>query len=371
MAPLRLTKIVRDLPLTVPFVGPEALERANGIQIKARLGANESSFGPSPKAIAAMVEAARENWKYSDPENHGLRTAIAAHHGVSTDNVMVGEGIDGLLGLTIRLLIEPGETVVTSDGAYPTFNAHVASGGGRLVKVPMRHDLEDLNALLQTAKSEQARLIYVSNPNNPMGTFWSAEAIETLCRNLPGETGLILDEAYADTAPPGTAPPINCELDQVLRYRTFSKAYGLAGARIGYVIGPSSLIPAFDKVRNHYGINRVGQLGALEALKDQAYLQSAVRQIAEARSQLAAVAVRHGLQPIPSGANFVAIDCGEGSEKSDFIQSALLRAGVFVRRPSVAPLNRCIRVSCGSAGQIEIFADALSAALNAWRQHLP
>jgi histidinol-phosphate aminotransferase len=130
------TPLVDKLPSTVPFVGPEAQERARGRTFRARIGANESVFGPSPRAIAAMEKAAGEAWMYCDPENHDLKQALAAHHGVAPGNVVVGEGIDGLFGYVVRLFVEPGVTVASSLGAYPTFNFHVNGFGGRLVTTP-------------------------------------------------------------------------------------------------------------------------------------------------------------------------------------------------------------------------------------------
>ena len=259
----RFTALVDGLPALVPFVGPEAQERARGRAFRARLGANESLFGPSPKALAAMRAAADGNWMYADPESHELRAALAQFHGVGLDNIVIGEGIDGLLGLAVKLVVEPGSAVVTSDGTYPTFNFHVAGGGGRLVRVPYRDDKQDLGALLDAARREDARILYVCNPDNPMGSFWAAEALRGLIAALPSGVLLLLDEAYCDTAPAAELLPVDAGNAQVLRLRTFSKAYGLAGARIGYCIGEARVIRAFEKVRNHYGINRVGQIGAL------------------------------------------------------------------------------------------------------------
>ncbi|MEM9585554.1 MAG: aminotransferase class I/II-fold pyridoxal phosphate-dependent enzyme, partial [Pseudomonadota bacterium] len=160
----RYTPLAATLPASVPFVGPEAQERARGAAFDARLGANESVFGPSPKAIQAMANAASEVWMYGDPESHDLRHAIAAHHGVGADTIMVGEGIDCLLGYLVRLLIGAGDAVVTSDGAYPTFNYHVVGFGGALHKVPYVDDHEDPAALLEKAQEVGAKLIYFSNP---------------------------------------------------------------------------------------------------------------------------------------------------------------------------------------------------------------
>lgn len=362
-----LTRIVRDLPKLVPFVGPEAQERARGRPFAARLGANESLFGPSPAAVRAMAEAAGESWKYSDPENHDLREAVARHHRVQAENVVIGEGIDGLLGLAVRMAAEPGAVVVTSDGAYPTFNFHVAAQGARLVKVPYRADREDLEALLATARATNAAVLYVSNPDNPMGSWWSAGEINRLIGALPDGLLLLLDEAYCDTAPADAIPPIDVTNPQVIRLRTFSKAYGLAGARIGYAVGERELISAFEKVRNHYGINRIGQIGALVALTDQPYLSAAVGKIDRARERIADIARRNGLVPLPSAANFVTLDCGADGPFAKAVLDALLARDIFVRKPAVAPLDRCIRVSCGRDEDLALFERALPDALAAAR----
>lgn len=354
------TPIIASLPRLVPFVGPEAMERARGRPFRARLGANESVFRPSPKAVAVMRDAAAENWKYSDPENYELRAAIAAHHNVPLGCVVVGEGIDGLLGLTCSLFLSPGSGVVTTDGAYPTFNFHVLAHGGAIRSVPMRGFREDVPRLIETAKATSACIVYVSNPNSPMGTWWTANEINSFISALPPQTLLILDEAYCDTAPSGTAPAIDVSNAQVIRYRTFSKAYGLAGARIGYALGEQNVIAAFDKVRNHYGINRVGQLGAQAALGDQDYLKGVVAQIADARNRIAAIARDNGLNPMTSAASFVAIDCGADGAFASRILAGLLERDVFVRKPMAAGLDHFIRVSCGRPEDLDIFAEALS-----------
>ncbi len=365
-----ITFVVEALPHTVPFVGPEQMERMRGRPFRARLGANESAFGPAPGAIAAMAAAAQDSWKYCDPENHDLRAAIARFHGVEIDNVVIGEGIDGLLGLAVKITADPGTPVVTSDGAYPTFNFHVAAQGARLVKVPFRNDHEDLDALLAAAIREQARVLYVSNPNNPMGSWWPAAELQKLIAALPDHLLLLLDEAYCDTAPPGSIPAIATGNPQVLRLRTFSKAYGLAGARIGYALGEAGLIANFEKVRNHYGINRIGQIGALAAIEDQAHLASVVTNIAHARDRIASIARDNGLNPLPSATNFVAIDCGRDGPFAKAVLDGLLDRDVFVRKPAAPGLDRCIRVSCGLDAELDLLAEVLPAALAAARKTL-
>ncbi len=361
----RFTRIIENLPSSVPFVGPEAQERSRGAPFKARIGANESVFGPSPKAIAAIREAAGENWKYCDPDNHDLKSAIARFHGVSPANVVIIEGIDGGLGLANRMFVEPGDAVITSDGAYPTFNFHVAACGGQLTKVPYREDREDIEALLDHARRNEAKILYLTNPDNPMGTWWRAEDIDRLISELPPGTMLLLDEAYCDTAPADALPALDLANPMVLRFRTFSKAYGLAGARVGYCLGEESVIENFEKVRNHYGINRLGQIAARAALEDQAYLRETVSNIAAARERIGAIARSHGLSPIGSATNFVAIDCQRDGAFAQRLMGELLRRDIFVRMPAVEPLNRCIRISAGRAPDLDLFEEAMPAALAA------
>lgn len=337
--------------------------RASGRAFRARLGANESVFGPSPNAIAAMQSAAADLWMYGDSEAHDLRVALADHHGIAPENIIIGEGIDGLLGNLVRLLVGPEDPVVTSDGAYPTFNYHVAGFGGALLKVPYREDHEDPAALLERAEAANAKILYFCNPDNPMGSWHPARIVQRMIDAVPEGTLLVIDEAYIDAAPEGTAPPIDPINPQVIRMRTFSKLYGLAGLRIGYAIGAAPLIAKFDRVRNHFGVGRLSQIGALAALQDQEWLQQVRAAVIEARYELGRIATDNGLHALPSGTNFVTIDCGRDGAFARRLVAELMARDVFVRMPFIAPHDRCIRVSAGRAPEREIFAHALRDAL--------
>ncbi len=361
----RLTRLAQSLPAAVPFVGPEAQERTRGQAFRARIGANENVFGPSPRAIEAMREAAAHTWKYGDPESHDLRAALARHLGVGFENVMVGEGIDGLLGYLVRLLIEPGDRVVTSAGAYPTFNYHVAGFGGKLVSVPYRDDAEDAPALAARARETGAKMVYLANPDNPMGSWHAAAQVQAMIDALPGDCLLVLDEAYIEFAPEGTAPPIDTGQANVIRMRTFSKAYGMAGARVGYAVGHARLIDAFNRIRNHFGMSRISQAGALAALADRDWLSETVSRVTQARETIARIARDNGLSALPSAANFVTVDCGRDGDFARTVLGELVARGIFVRMPFVAPQDRCIRVTAGTATELEAFADALPASLQA------
>jgi len=230
--------------------------------------------------------------------------------------------------------------------------------------VPYNNDHEDPEALFTKAAEVDAKLVYLANPDNPMGTWHGGAALARAMDLLPQGTLLILDEAYVDTAPEGTALPLDWNDPRVVRLRTFSKAYGMAGARVGYAIGAPEVITAFHKVRNHFGMNRAGQAGALAALADTEWHRDIVAKIDTARQRIAEIARLNGLAPLPSAANFVTIDCGADGAFAKRVLEGLITRGIFVRMPFVAPQNRCIRVSCGTPENLDAFAAALPAAIS-------
>lgn len=356
------TNLVRALPATVPFVGPEAIERASGRRLRLRLGANESLFGPSPRAQEAMRAAVGDVWMYGDPENDSLRTELARVHGVGVENIVVGCGIDDLLEWIVRAALDPGEIAVTSLGAYPTVNYHVHGHGGRIEQVPYRDDRNDLEALVAAAKHTDARLLYLANPDNPTGTWLSPIDVAASMDQVPPDCIFILDEAYVDFAPAGAVPPLDVNRANVLRLRTFSKAYGMAGARIGYAIGHAETIAVFEKIRLHFGVNRVAQAGALAALGDAAYLRSVVRAVQEGRDELAVLAYSLDLSTLPSATNFVAFDLGT-RDRAHAVMRALAERDVFARLPGAPPLDRLVRVTVAPAPHRAAFAEIFAAVI--------
>jgi histidinol-phosphate aminotransferase len=354
------TRIVQDIPATVPFLAPEAIERRSGKALTLRLGANESAFGPSPLALEAMCQAAAHvNW-YGDPESYDLRAALANRHGVGMEHVVVGCGVDDLLEVIVRAFLAPGETAVTSLGGYPTFAYHVAGYGGRLERVPYHDDRNDLAGLAEAANRAQARIVYLANPDNPSGSWVTAKEIGALVEALPEDCLLLLDEAYSDFAPDDALPQIDVRDPRVIRARTFSKAHGMAGARIGYALATAEIIAAFDKIRLHFGVNRIAQAGALASLQDTSHLEQVVAAVATGREEYAALAHEVGFAPLPSATNFVTMDVG-GVERARALVTALAKRGVFIRMPGAPPLDRCIRVTVGTPEERAAFAEALRA----------
>jgi histidinol-phosphate aminotransferase len=360
---LRYSRLVGALSAVVPFVPPEAFERQLGHPIAVRIGANESAFGPSPKAVAAIREGAtRVNW-YCDPEGYVLREALARHHGVARDQIGLGAGADGLLGLVVRAVIDPGDPVVMSHGAYPTFAFHVNGFGGRFVTPPYRAFRNDAASLADAAQKSNARLVYLSNPDNPTGSWLPAAEQLAILEKLPAGSLLILDEAYSDFAPEGSLPSIDPEDPRIIRIRTFSKAHGMAGARVGYAIGARELIAAFDKIRHHFGVTRLSQEAALASLCDQDFIATVADRVAEGRRDYEALAAALDLEALPSATNFVAIDMGNGDRARATLTTLLSDEAVFLRMPGVAPLDRLIRVTVGTPPERQAFALALTRVL--------
>jgi histidinol-phosphate aminotransferase len=263
----------------------------------------------------------------------------------------------------VRLLVAPGTPVVTSLGAYPTFNYHVTGFGGVLHTVPYRDDAEDPEALLSMVRETGAPLVYLANPDNPMGSWLTGERVAALIGALPEDTVLCLDEAYADFAPEDAIPPLDMDEPRVIRMRTFSKAWGMAGARVGYALGHAGLIAAFDRVRNHFGVGRIAQAGALAALGDRDWIAGVRAQVEAARERIGGIAAGQGLVALPSATNFVTIDCGRDGAFAKRVLAGLVGRGVFVRMPFVAPQDRCIRVTAGRPADLDAFAAALPDAL--------
>jgi histidinol-phosphate aminotransferase len=359
---IRPAPAIDAIPATTPFVGPEQLMREHGLKQLVRLGANESAFGPSPKAIEAMnAEQVLLAW-YGDPESLDLRDALAAKHDCKPSQILVGAGIDDIMGLVVRGFVAPGGAALTTRGSYPTLNYHVIGYGGRLVYAQYHDDGRlDLDMLIDVAKKEKPSVIYLANPDNPSGTFVDRGSMIAFFEALPQDAVFLLDEAYADFVEADEVLPQHIE-DRLVRTRTFSKAYGMAGGRIGYCITSEAMIATMQKIRLHYGVNRNAQIGALASLSDEAFRRHVVSETAAGRDEYYALAQEFGLASIPSRTNFVCIDLGN-PERAVRVMNELLKREVWIRKPGLPPLDRFVRVSVGTKPMRDAFADAFRAVL--------
>lgn len=364
MQPPPFTRLVAGLEAANPFVGPETLERRAGRRFRVRAGANESAFGMSPRARAAAAGALdRLSW-YGDPENYDLRADLAAYHGVDLEQVLVGAGIDDLLALMVRAFATDGGRAVMTLGSYATFAYHAATFGVTLDCVPYGAGGQvDLAALAARARDSAgarggATVVYLANPDNPAGTWHAAEAVRGFAAALPPGCILALDEAYVDYAPPAPARALVTDDPRVVHLRTFSKAHGMAGARVAYAVGAPAVCAGLNKLRLQFGVSRVAQEAARASLADGAFVAGVGRRVAAGRAAYHELGRALGVPTLPSAANFVCFDLGT-RRRAEAVLAALLERGVFLRKPAAPPLDRCIRLSVGTEAEGRIVAAEL------------
>ena len=365
MSAPRLSQIVGGLPATIPFLGPEAIERQIGGALAVRLGANESLFSPSPRAVSALREAAFQSSFYGDPEGWELRVALAANHDARPENLVLGCGIDELLGLVCQAYLDPGETVVMSTGGYPTFAYHVNGHGGRFATTPYRDFQNDAMALVDLACREKAKILYLANPDNPTGSVLEPGLIAGMIAALPQNCLFLLDEAYAEFLEPAQLPEVALDDPRVIRFRTFSKAHGMAGLRLGYLFGAPETVRPLDRIRNQFGVGRLTQIAALESLRDRDHIAAVVAAVAEGRAHYARLADAAGCVALPSATNFVAFDLGTAARANALLKSLIENYRVFIRKPTFAPIDRLVRITIGPPEARAILADALLPAVAA------
>ena len=372
------TRLVAGLDAANPFVGPEALERGTGRKFRARVGANESAFGMSPRArVAAAAAIERLSW-YGDPENFDLRADLAAYHGVDVDQVLVGAGIDDLLALVLRAFATAGGRAVMPLGSYSTFAYHAATFGVALDTAPYgADDYVNLSALAAQARDSEAvrgsaargaaaggaTVVYLANPDNPSGTWQPDSAVRGLLEELPANCMVALDEAYIDYAPTAPARALLTDDARVVTMRTFSKAHGMAGARVAYAVGAARVCAGLDRLRLQFGVSRVAQEAARASLADQAFVAGVAREVADGRDAYHQLGRTLGLPTVPSATNFVCFDLGT-RQRAEAAMAALIERGVFVRKPPAPPLDRCIRLSVGTEAERHLVAAELRRVLN-------
>lgn len=313
-----------------------------------------------------QAEIVRTSW-YADPESVELRTALAARHACGIENIVIGVGIDDLMSLIVRTFCAPGEVSLATRGSYPTWTYHVIAYGVQLATAePTPGAAVDVDALLAQAALVKPKVVYVANPDNPSGTFVDASELARLRAGLADDVLLVIDEAYSDFVTPELLPPDRIE-PGIIRMRTFSKAYGLAGARLGYALADATHIATFQKIRQHYSVNRTAQIGVLAALGDSAYVKSVIAAVAEGREDYYALGRKLGVRTLPSSTNFVCFEIGTRPQAEAMV-ATLLEMGVFVRKPYAPPADGYIRVTIGTPDERATFAAVFAEALGRVRE---
>ena len=328
-----------------------------------KMASNENPFGPSPKAVQAMQAVLTESNFYPDNDAIELRQKLAERHNVLPEQIVPTAGSTAFLGIIARTLLSPGLNAVTSERSFIVYPIATQAAGGQLIQVPMRNNGFDLNAIA-AAVDQHTRIIYISNPNNPTGTLIPAKELDRFLDEVPEHVMVILDEAYYDFAEYFAASrKVDCSnaLDHVNRshrvvvLRTFSKAHGLAGVRVGYGIGPAELMGYFARMRTTFSISTVAQAAALAALDDEAHVKKTLKNNAEQAERLIAGLVELGYAPIPTWANFVYCELGDDAAA---VAKRFQTEGVIVRPLGPWGAPTAIRITIGTPEQNGIFLRA-------------
>jgi histidinol-phosphate aminotransferase len=345
-------------------------QQESGVAME-KMASNENPFGPSARAITAMKQAAERVNLYPDNDCIELRTAIAERHGLTAEQVMVTCGSTQALDIVSRTLLSPGLNAVTSERSFIVYPICTGAAGGKLIQVPMNGDTYDMEGLL-AAIDEKTRLVFVANPNNPTGTLIDPTTINRFLDRVPKHVLVVLDEAYYEFAEYFArvrAIDYSHAIDyvrqgrNVIVLRTFSKAQGLAGLRVGYGLGPAELIHYFNRVRFAFSVSEVAQAGALAALGDDEHVRKTVENNAAGAAYLTRKLSALGLRVVPTWANFLYVQVGENAGE---IGKRVQDEGVIVRPMTGnwgAPNS--IRVTVGTPAQNEKFIAALSKVLEA------
>ncbi|HET9695571.1 MAG TPA: histidinol-phosphate transaminase [Terriglobales bacterium] len=354
---------IRSMGRYVPGKTVRQAEQETGIR-SIKLASNENPFGPSPMAIEAIQRAASEvNW-YPDADSSELREAIAAHHAVPKDSVLLAAGSSSLLYIIGRTILGPGLNAVTSELSFITYPLVVQAAGATLVKVPMRDYRYDLDGIL-TAIDDNTRVVFLANPNNPTGTILSVDEIDRFLDRVPSHVMVVLDEAYSHFAEYFASErgvEYSHAIQQVLAgrnvivLRTFSKAQGLAGIRLGYGIANPELIQYFARVKVVFSVSAIAEAAGLAAMRDGAHIHKTLHNNAEGAKFLTAKLTDMGLKVLPTSANFIYVDVGEDCVA---VAKRLQAEGVIIRPLGGWGAKTAIRVSIGQPEENEQFVAAM------------
>jgi histidinol-phosphate aminotransferase len=339
----------------------EEVQRELGLERVVKLASNEGPFGPFPRALEALQRSAGELNRYPDGGAYRLRAALAERHGVRFEEIAIGGGADGLIDGISQAVLDEGDQIVCGWPSFPSYAIYARKLGAEPVQVPLRDDRYDLDALLH-AITERTKLVYICHPNNPTGTMNTRAELDAYFERVPDHVLTVLDQAYfeyvEDSDYADGIEEYYKARRQVIVLRTFSKIYGLAGARVGYGVGPADLVVALGKTRRAFDLTTPAQEAALASLDSPGELERRRQANAEGRAELERILTEAGYKVAgPAVGNFVFVDLGEDAQP--WFQ-ALLREGVIVRPLGGFGAPQAIRVTVGTTEDHAFLAEALS-----------
>jgi len=324
----------------------EELEREFGIRDAVKLASNENPLGPSPLALEAIRRSAENLHRYPNSGSYDLCQHLAGHLNLSCDNIVLGNGSDDLIAMLARVLLQPGDEAVLPEPSFLFYEIVIQSSGAVAIGIPLKSENTDLDGMLERI-GPKTRLVFVNNPHNPTGSLIEKSALDAFVEALPANVVLVIDEAYIEFVDDPRCPNSIDYLASgktVVGLRTFSKAYGLAGLRIGYGLMPAYFADLLHRVRQPFNVNSLAQAAAIAALEDQDFLAETVRLVNSELAFIYRSLDELGFRYCRSNANFLLIQV---NKKADDAFEDLLRQGVIVRSMSSYGYPDCIRVSVG------------------------
>lgn len=356
---------VRKLQPYVPGKPVAELEREYGVKDAIKLASNENPLGPGQMALGAVRGCLPELARYPDGSGYALKTSLAAKLGVDANRITLGNGSNDILELMARAFISPADEVIFSEHAFAVYPIVTQAVGGCAMIAPAREWGHDLSAMLKLI-SNRTRLIFIANPNNPTGTWLDAVALQNFISALPAHVLIVIDEAYFEYAR-HTRDDYPDAMQWVAHYpnlivaRTFSKAYGLAGLRVGYAVSNPEVADILNRVRQPFNLNSLALAAAQAALADDAHLTRSLQVNQQGMLQLTAAFAEMGLEFIPSAGNFVSVNVQRDAAP---VYEALLYEGVIVRPVASYGMPQHLRITIGLPEENERFIAALKKVLN-------
>ncbi|MBI4677096.1 MAG: histidinol-phosphate transaminase [Elusimicrobia bacterium] len=353
-------RFLRGLTPYIPGKAIAAVERELGLKAVVKLASNENPLGPSPKAMAALRRSLADCPLYPESSSPELRDALARFHKVDPASVIVGNGSDEIIRLLCEAFVEQDDEIIVSQYAFIRFKQQAAMMGGKVIEVPMVDWTHDLRTMAKTA-SLRTKIVFVANPNNPTGTYNTEDEIAELLGAVPFSTLVVLDEAYHHFAAalpgfPRTVPRLLERHPNLVAIRTFSKAYGLAGLRVGYGLADPELVGWLDRIRMPFNVNLPAQRACVEALKDSAFVKRSVALASNGRESLAREIRALGLEVLDSAGNFVFVHLPVPGRQ---VFHALLKHGIIIRPMDEYGLVKSVRITVGTPAQNRRLLDAL------------
>jgi histidinol-phosphate aminotransferase len=356
-------KCVQNLPPYPPGKPIEELEREMGIFGSIKLASNENALGPSPKAVNAITETLHKIHRYPDANAYYLREKLSRKFNLPMRRIMVGNGSDELIDLTLHTFLWPDEEVIVPMPGFILYETFAKAFDGTVITVPLSNFRIDLPAILK-ALSPQTKIIFINSPHNPAGTAITRKETSTFLNALPSDVIVVLDEAYIEFA---TDPDVVSGVEFLDSYpllvvlRTFSKVYGLAGLRIGYGFASETIIENINRVRQPFSVNSLAQVGALAALDDDEFVEKTLTVTKEGLEYLYENLNRLGLEYVPTQANFFSIRTPLGAQET---YRRMLKEGVIIRPMDSFGLDDYIRINVGLPEENERFIKTLEKVLS-------